>query len=129
MLHIEASTVAAAAAISPAPTVPKPSIVNVAAAAHTSTVKKSTTTTTTTTKMDDRKRSASEQDDASALPPAKRQAVALVNGEDVQPDSGNVKFGPAGSPWQVDLAVCFDFFLPFSLLYSFSPSSSHGGWI
>jgi hypothetical protein len=126
MLHIEASTVAAAAAISPAPTVPKSSIVNVAAAAHTSTVKKSTTTTT---KMDDRKRSASEQDDASALPPAKRQAVALVNGEDVQPDSGNVKFGPAGSPWQVDLAVCFDFFLPFSLLYSFSPSSSHGGWI
>jgi hypothetical protein len=60
--------------------------------------------------MDDRKRSASEQDDASVgLPPAKRQAVALINGDDQQPESSNVKFGPAGSPWAVDLAVCISY--------------------
>ena len=80
MLHISAA----------APAVPRPSLA----------------TTAHVRAMDDRKRSASEQDDAS-LPPAKRQATLLMNGDDVAMESGNsnVKFGPAGSPWAVDLAV------------------------
>jgi hypothetical protein len=57
-------------------------------------------------KMEDRKRSASEYDDSAALPPAKRQATLMVNGEDQQLESNNIRFGPAGSPWLVDLAVC-----------------------
>jgi hypothetical protein len=71
-------------------------------------------------KMDDRKRSASEYDDGNgvhSLPPAKRQATTtLLNGDEQQnqqhqPEGSNVKFGPAGSPWQVDLAVSFVFLM------------------
>jgi hypothetical protein len=82
--------------------VPRPALVNARSRSN------------STRKMDDRKRSASEYDDNAAhtLPPAKRQATTnLLNGDDQQnqqqPEGSNIKFGPAGSPWQVDLAVSF----------------------
>jgi hypothetical protein len=70
--------------------------------------------------MDDRKRSAASDYDDGHLPPAKRHASAsLINGDDQQQqqhqqqnqlEGSNVKFGPAGSPWQVDLEVCYHVF-------------------